>query len=102
LGFVGIGLLGVLLITTYRAVIAKFRRDPEWGGLLLAYFIGAVLFSLTEAGFRMLSVSWTFLIFARFAATQQIPRASKVILPADPAEDGDEYALRAAAHRVET
>ena len=80
LGWLGIGALAVLLATTYRAVIAKFRQDPEWGSLLVAYFIAAVICSLTEAGFRMMSATWTFLLFARMAATQPSRRISQTTI----------------------
>ena len=78
LGWVGVGLLTLVLLTTYTGVIATFRQDPEWGGLLLAYLIGAIVYGLTEAAFRMLTATWTFLLFARLAATQRVPRASQL------------------------
>jgi O-antigen ligase len=58
LGLVGLFLLGGLIVTGYRHAIVAFRRDPHDGRLRLAYLAAALIFSLTEAGFRMLGPIW--------------------------------------------
>jgi exopolysaccharide production protein ExoQ len=58
LGWVGLLLLGWLIITGYRNAIAALRRDPSDGRLRLAFLTASLIFSLTEAGFRMLSPIW--------------------------------------------
>ena len=58
LGWVGVSLLAVLIVTGYRNVIALFRRDREIGTIRLAFFVVGLIFSFTEAGFRMMSVAW--------------------------------------------
>jgi hypothetical protein len=63
LGWIGVTLLAVLIVTGYRKVMLGLRRDPDIGRLWLAYFVVCVVYSLTEAGFRMLDPVWiTFLL----------------------------------------
>jgi len=68
LGWVGVGLIALILIKGYRNVVAAFRNDPATGSLWLAYFFAAVFYSVTEAGFRLLSPIWIFLLLAIVAA----------------------------------
>jgi len=62
LGWVGIGLLALLLLLGYRRVIALVREAPPTGSLLLGLFLAALFESLTEAAFRMMSTAWIFLL----------------------------------------
>jgi exopolysaccharide production protein ExoQ len=64
LGLVGLGLIGVILIDGYRRAVRAFRRDPVIGGLLLAYILAAMIYDITEAGFRMLDYMWIFFLLA--------------------------------------
>ena len=64
LGLVGLCLLGVLIVTGYRRAIVSFRRDPDEGRIRLAFLTAALIFSLTEAGFRMLSPIWLVFLLA--------------------------------------
>jgi exopolysaccharide production protein ExoQ len=68
LGWVGLSLIGLLLINSYRRGVAAFRRDPAVGSLILAYVIVAALYNITEAGFRMLNPMWAFLLLAAIAS----------------------------------
>ncbi len=58
LGFVGLALLGVVIVAGYRNALAVFRRDAHAGRLRLAFFTAGMIYSLTEAGFRMMSPIW--------------------------------------------
>jgi O-antigen ligase len=69
LGGIGVCLLVLLLIAGYRRAFKAFRRDPELGGLLLAFVAVGVVYSVTEAGFRMLNPAWIFLLLAIIAAS---------------------------------
>ena len=69
LGWIGVCLLGVLLIAGYRQTYKAFRRDPELGGLLLALVAVVTVYNVTEAGFRMLNPAWIFLLLATIAAS---------------------------------
>jgi exopolysaccharide production protein ExoQ len=62
LGWVGVGLIAMLLISGYGRASAAFRRNPEVGSLMLAYVATASIYSITEAGFRIVTPSWIFLL----------------------------------------
>jgi exopolysaccharide production protein ExoQ len=72
LGWVGLAMLAVLLVTGYRNVLISLRRDPEVGILKLAFFVVALMYSFTEAGFRMLSAVWISLLLS-IVAVPSVP-----------------------------
>jgi O-antigen ligase len=68
LGWVGITLLGTLIVTGYASVIASFRRNPEIASLRLALLLSAVNTGFTEAAFRMMGPPWLAFLLATIAA----------------------------------
>ena len=64
LGWVGVAMLAVVMVTGYRDIVSSFQRDPDAASLRLAYLVAAAAYSLTEAGFRMMSPIWIFLLLA--------------------------------------
>ncbi len=70
LGWIGLGLLAMVIVTGYRNVVQVLRRDREIGRLKLAYFIVGVTYSFTEAGFRMMSPIWVFFLLATIAVPE--------------------------------
>lgn len=58
LGWIGVILLAGLIVTGYRNAIAIFRQDPHAGRIRVAFVTAVVIYSLTEAGFRMMSPVW--------------------------------------------
>jgi exopolysaccharide production protein ExoQ len=68
LGWVGVGLISFILISGYRRAVAAFRLNPSIGSLMLAYITAAAVYSITEAGFRMLDLMWIFLLLAVVSA----------------------------------
>jgi exopolysaccharide production protein ExoQ len=64
LGWVGVGLIALILVNGYMRAIATFRRNPGIGGLMLAYVVAATIYGVTEAGFRLLDPIWIFLLLA--------------------------------------
>jgi hypothetical protein len=68
LGWVGVGLIAIVLIGAYKRAVAAFRCDPVTGSLMLAYVAAAASYSITEAGFRLLDPIWIFLLLAVVAA----------------------------------
>jgi O-antigen ligase len=64
LGFIGAGLIIGMILVGYRHVIAALRQDPRIGSLRLAYFVVAIIFSLSEAGFRETTLTWFFFLLA--------------------------------------
>lgn len=69
LGLVGLGLIALLLLDGYRRAVKAFRREPMLGGLLIAYVVSIIVYSIAEAGFRMMDPSWIFLLFAIIQAS---------------------------------
>jgi len=69
LGWIGISLIVLILISSFRCAGNAFRRDPEFAGLIVAYLATGTFYSLTEAGFRTLSPSWFFLVLAIVSAS---------------------------------
>lgn len=64
LGIVGLLLLTIIMMNGYRRAGRAFQRDPEFGRLILAYLVTTTFYSITEAGFRILTPSWIFLLLA--------------------------------------
>ena len=64
LGWIGVGLIAAILISGYRGAVAAFRRRSMLGSLMLAYVAAAAIYSVSEAGFRMLDPMWFFLLLA--------------------------------------
>ena len=54
LGFVGVVLLGFVVVWGYRSVIVSLYRNPDEGRLKLAFFVVALVYNLTEYAFRPL------------------------------------------------
>ncbi len=69
LGWIGVGLLAILLVLGYRNVIAVLRENPQTGSLLLGLFLAVLFESFTEAAFRMMSSSWVFLLLVIIAGS---------------------------------
>jgi O-antigen ligase len=67
LGWVGLTLLGVLIVSGYRNVLELFRSDPVAGRLRVAFLTCGVIYSCTEAGFRMMSPVWIGFLLAIMA-----------------------------------
>jgi len=88
LGWIGIGLLTVVFTTGYRKVIAALRANPEVGNLNLACFLAALISSLTEAGFRMMSLTWIFFLLSIVSASRILALEA---MADDETEDLAEY-----------
>ena len=68
LGWVGLGLIGMILVTGYQHAAGLFRHDPATGSLMVAYIVAAAIYSISEAGFRSLNPMWVFLLLAIFSS----------------------------------
>jgi O-antigen ligase len=75
-GIVGCGLLTILLMAGYRNIIKAFRRDPDTYNLSLAFFIVALVYNFSEAGFRMVTPIWFVLVLAVMMSTMDRGRMS--------------------------
>lgn len=76
LGWVGVVIFASLVVTGYRKVISIFRSNPAFGRLTLAWFVAALIYGFTEAGFRM----QTPILIIFFLAIMAAPEAAR---PAD-------------------
>jgi O-antigen ligase len=64
LGWIGLSLLAVLMVTGYRTAISALRRDPESAGIRLAFFLVAVAYNFTESAVRIMHPVWIFFLLA--------------------------------------
>jgi O-antigen ligase len=70
LGWLGVALIALILVHGYRRAVSAFHCDRALGALLVAYVVTALTYNIGEAGFRMLSVSWFFLLLSIVAASR--------------------------------
>lgn len=102
LGWVGVSLIALILLDGYRRSVSAFRREPAVGRLLIAYVLCAMLYSVAEAGFRMMDPIWIFFLLAvieasRIAAGVTMPQSlSAPINPAPELLAGGAFAIRPA------
>ena len=69
LGWVGLCLIALILISGYGRATKAFKSDPQFGSLILAYIATGTFYSITEVGFRVLAPSWIFLLLAVVSAS---------------------------------
>jgi exopolysaccharide production protein ExoQ len=69
LGWIGVLLIASIIVFGYRRACRAFQRDQEIGSLILAYIATGTFYSITEAGFRVLTPSWIFLLLAVVSAS---------------------------------
>ena len=72
LGWVGLTFIGLVMVWGYRSVVRVLRGDRDVGGVKLAFFVVAVVYNLTEHGFRELHPVW----IAFLLAVTAVPEAS--------------------------
>jgi exopolysaccharide production protein ExoQ len=68
LGWSGVALMGGLIATGYRNVIAAYRLDPDAGSLRIAWFLAPLITGFTEAAFRMMGLTWIVFLLATAAS----------------------------------
>jgi exopolysaccharide production protein ExoQ len=85
LGWIGVSLLALVIVAGYRDIIAMFHRDRDAGTIRLAFFVVGLIYSCTEAGFRMMSVVWIAFLLAATAAPQMRKRNARA--PVDLTSD---------------
>ncbi len=76
LGWTGLALLAIVLLSGYRNAFSGFRRDPIAGRLKLSFFVVGVIYSLTEAGFRLLNPVWISFMLAAIAVPKSLVPAT--------------------------
>jgi exopolysaccharide production protein ExoQ len=78
LGWVGLILLGAIIVTGYRNIMKGLRVSPETSRLKLAFFFICLVYNFTEASFKMMSPVWIFFLWAVMAAPE-VRRSGKTI-----------------------
>lgn len=81
LGLLGVSLVAAILLHGYRAAVNAFRRDSTIGSLLLAYVLTSAIYSITEAGFRMLDPIWICLLLSVVSAKRVTHLGATDLLP---------------------
>lgn len=69
LGWVGVCIISLLLITAYKRVMSEIRRDPTRASLLLGFLLCILFYSLTEAAFRFMNPAWFLLLLVIVAGS---------------------------------
>ena len=72
LGWVGVGIVALILWQGYRKAVKAFHYDSEVGALLVAYILALSAYNIGEAGFRMLNLTWFFLLLSMLAASRVV------------------------------
>jgi O-antigen ligase len=94
LGWVGVCLIVLILAGAYSRAMRAFRREPALGGLLLAYVLTAITYNITEAGFRMMGITWIFLLLSVLGADVTLASVSApTSQPLDAPSDGSRQLL---------
>jgi len=74
LGWTGVALFGLVLVSGYRKVVNALQRDPAHGSFRLAFFVAMVVYNLTEAAVRGFQPLWILFLLTMMDA----PRSRKV------------------------
>ena len=70
LGLIGVGLLAMVLLSTFRRISRQLQTDFEFARLRMAFLFVVILFNYTEAAFKGVHFMWT--IF--FIIAMEMPR----------------------------
>jgi len=73
LGWVGLFLLGIVLIAGYRNIMATFRSRPELAEIRLAYFLVAIVYDFTESAIRTMNPVWIVLLLSIMCVPEPAP-----------------------------
>jgi len=70
LGWLGVVLLGGIIVAGYRNIMKGLRSSPEMTRLKLAFFFICLVYNFTEASFKMMSPVWILFLWAVMAAPE--------------------------------
>lgn len=79
LGWVGVAMLGIVIVGGYRNISATFRRDPGIGSLTLAFFVVALAYNVTEAAFKTMHPVWIAFLLAAAVPAVALRRTNEAI-----------------------
>ena len=61
--------MSIILLSGYLKAVKAYRHDPALGSLFLTYIVTCAFYNITEAGFRIMTLSWISLLLAVVGAT---------------------------------
>ena len=95
LGWVGVTLLAIVILTGYRNVIAAFKRHPDPSRLRLAYFVIALAYNFTEGAFKFRSPVWISFLLATMAVPSftSVYRKARAVASTDEMNRSDDELL---------
>jgi O-antigen ligase len=64
LGWIGVGLLVVLIVAGYRNIVQQYPQDPCLGRIRLTFFLTALVYCITEAAFKLMNPVWIAFLLA--------------------------------------
>jgi O-antigen ligase len=67
IGWVGLALLGAVILRGYRNIIRGLQDNLEMSGLKLAFFFICLVYNFTEAAFKIMSPVWMTFLWATIA-----------------------------------
>ena len=92
LGWMGVALLAGIVMTGYRNVLVAFRSNSKTASFRLALFVMALIYNLTEAGFRTQNPVWIVFLLATMAVPR-VPNRQGLALPRKVYHDGESASL---------
>jgi len=84
LGCIGLVLLLVVFMSSYRNVLAALRRDPVLGSFRLAYFVLAIVYNFTESAIRIMHPVWILFLLVGTAVREPGPVKKEKTTAAEP------------------
>ena len=89
LGFIGVGMIVLLILTGYRNAVGAYRDNPGFGRFRLALLLVAPIYSITEAAFKLVNPVWVSFMLATTALplkSSDVPVAAPSPEPGTPRE----------------
>jgi O-antigen ligase len=72
LGWVGICFIAVMIVSAYTRVTSNLRRNPQTASLFLGFLLCTLFNAFTENAFRMMTLSWIFLLLVIVAGSHDV------------------------------
>ena len=69
LGWMGIAVLGFVIVAGYVKAVRLFRTGTDIGSLVLTCFVAALIYNISEAGFRINTMVWLMFLLSLTAAS---------------------------------
>jgi O-antigen ligase len=82
LGWIGVGLFAIVVASGYRNIVSAYQRDQQAGSLKLTFLVVALVYSFTEAAFKVTHPLWVaFLLAVVVTVPRRQPRMSVAKVP---------------------